>query len=171
MLPRLGVVTRVQWLAFGARAGVKQALEPMSDGWQVISRGVVHPWHHDQFGHMNVRWYAHFFDDATFHLYAMAGMSLQTLQEAHGVHTVSASATTSFIKELKAGDLVAIEGGISRIGGKSVTLTMRMRHADTGELHATYDLVEVFFEPEARKSTAIPPAVREQLERHVVSLE
>jgi len=33
-----------------------------------ILRGVVHPWYCDTFGHMNVRWYSHFFDDAAFHL-------------------------------------------------------------------------------------------------------
>ena len=28
-----------------------------------ILRGVVHPWYCDTFGHMNVRWYSHFFDE------------------------------------------------------------------------------------------------------------
>jgi acyl-CoA thioester hydrolase len=35
-------------------------------------------------------------------------------------------------------------------------------------LHATYDLVEVFFDPETRSSAAIPDAVRAKLERHLV---
>jgi len=36
-----------------------------------ILRGVVHPWYCDTFGHMNVRWYSHFFDDAAFHLWPL----------------------------------------------------------------------------------------------------
>ena len=31
-----------------------------------IYRAVVFPWHCDHIGHMNVRWYAHHFDDAGF---------------------------------------------------------------------------------------------------------
>ena len=88
----------------------------MSDGWRELTRGVVHPWHHDQFGHMNVRWYAHFFDDAVFHLWSEFGIGLQTLERDFGVHSVTARATTDFVKELAAGDLVRIDGGVARLG-------------------------------------------------------
>ena len=66
----------------------------MADRMEVY-RGVVHPWHHDQFGHMNVRHYAPFFDDATFHLYSSLGLTYPDMIERHGVHTVSAVATTT----------------------------------------------------------------------------
>ena len=135
----------------------------MDEGWRELLRGVVHPWHHDQFGHMNVRWYAHFFDDAAFHIWPEIGISLQTLEREYGVHTVSARATTNFIKELRAGDLIRIDGGVTRLGSKSVTFTLRMHHVDTGEVHATYDTVEVFFDPQTRKSAPIPVPVRETL--------
>lgn len=135
----------------------------MNAGWQEVSRGVIHPWHHDQFGHMNVRWYAHFFDDAVFHLYAATGVSLQAMERDYGIHTVSAQATTNFVQELSAGDLIRIDGGISRLGGKSLTFSLRMVHVDTQEVHATYELIEVFFDPKTRRSTAMPEALREQL--------
>ena len=143
----------------------------MEDKWHEVMRGVIHPWHHDQFGHMNVRWYAHFFDDAVFHMYAAAGLSLNVLLEQHGVHTVSARATTNFVQEASAGDLVRIVGAITRIGGKSVTLTFNMFNIDSGELHATYELVEVCFDPETRKSAAFPPARRTQLEAQLVAAD
>ncbi len=136
----------------------------MNDGWREVFRGVVHPWHHDQFGHMNVRWYGHLFDDAVFHLYAEAGIGAAAMEAEHGIHTVSANASTNFIKELKAGDLVRIEGGVSRIGTKSVTITLRMRHVDTGAVHATYDLVEVGFDPKTRQAAALPQAIRDRLQ-------
>ncbi len=143
----------------------------MSNGWSELLRGVVHPWHHDQFGHMNVRWYAHFFDDAAFHLYPVFGTSLTLIQREHGVHTVTASATTNFIKELSAGDLIRIDGGVGRIGNKSVTFALRMFNVDTNELHATYDMVEVFFDPNTRKSADIPDTVRALLSSHVVETD
>jgi acyl-CoA thioester hydrolase len=43
-----------------------------------------------------------------------------------------------------------------------------MRHADTGTLHATYDMVEVVFDPATRRSAEMPAAVRAALEAHLV---
>jgi hypothetical protein len=46
-----------------------------------LLRGVVHPWHHDIFGHMNVRHYAPFFDDASFHFYSRLGLNLDEMMD------------------------------------------------------------------------------------------
>jgi acyl-CoA thioester hydrolase len=139
----------------------------MSKGLDLF-RGGVPPWHHDHFGHMNVRHYAPFFDDATYHLWTLLGLPYSRMIPEHGVHTVTAQATTRFIKELTAGDLIAIDGVVTRIGTKSVNFHLCMMHADTGELHATYDLVEVFFSPASRASAPMPDAVRERLAAHLV---
>ena len=40
---------------------------------------------------------------------------------------------------------------------------MRMFNIDTGELHATYEIIEVFFDPNTRKSAPIPADIKEQL--------
>jgi len=133
-----------------------------------LFRGVVHPWHHDHFGHMNVRHYAPFFDDATYHMWTLLGLPYSRMIAEHGVHTVSAEATTRFVKELKAGDLVVIDGAVSRLGNRSATFELRMHHADTGALHATYRLVEVFFDPATRRSAPMPGPVRALLAAHLV---
>ncbi|MDH3664418.1 MAG: acyl-CoA thioesterase [Alphaproteobacteria bacterium] len=133
-----------------------------------LARGVVHPWHHDHFGHMNVRHYAPFFDDAIYHMWTRLDLPYSRMLSEHGVHTVSAQAITQFIKELIAGDLIAIDGVVTRIGTKSASFHLRMMHADTGELHATYDLVEVFFDPESRTSVPIPDSMRERLAAHLL---
>lgn len=136
-----------------------------------LVRGVVHPWHHDHFGHMNVRHYAPFFDDAVYHMWTRLGAPYARMLAEHGVHTVSAEATTNFEKELVAGDLIVIDGMVSRIGTKSTSFHLRMLHADTGMLHATYDLVEVFFDPESRTSAPIPDAIRDRLALHLMEPE
>ena len=128
-----------------------------------ITRGVVHPWYCDSFGHMNVRWYAHFFDEASFHVWPLYWGSHQLMQKEFGIHTVTASATTSFNQELVAGDLVLVDCVLTRVGGKSVSFTESMRHVDTGEVHATYEMVEVFFDPQSRKSAVIPDPIKEKL--------
>lgn len=139
----------------------------MPDGRPELLRGVVHPWHHDIFGHMNVRHYAPFFDDATFFLYSAMGVPVSWLLSDFGIHIVSARAVTNFIKELRAGDGFVIDGAVSRIGNRSVTFHQRMIHVDTGALHATYDLTEVFFDPKTRQSAPMPEPVRERLTRHL----
>lgn len=128
-----------------------------------LLRGVVHPWHHDAYGHMNVRHYAPFFDDASYHLWARAGVPMSTMHESHGVHTVAARTTTEFLRELRAGDLFVIDGVVRRLGGRSLTLLMRMCHAESGEVHATYETVEVFFDATTRRSTDMPEAIRSAL--------
>lgn len=137
----------------------------------VLFRGVVHPWHHDIFGHMNVRHYAPFFDDASFHLYAVMGLSLEAMLAEHGVHVVTARAETNFIRELKAGDLFLIDGAVKRLGARSVTVQLRMRHAETGALHATCDITEVFFDPSTRSSAPMPEAVRTVYGRWLIAEE
>ena len=120
---------------------------------------------------MNVRHYAPFFDDATYHMWTRLDLPYSRMIPEHGVHTVSAKAITQFLKELIAGDLIAIDGVVTRIGKKSASFHLRMLHADTGALHATYDLVEVFFSPESRKSVPMPDSVRVRLATHLVEAE
>lgn len=141
---------------------------PESSPRPELLRGVVHPWHHDIFGHMNVRHYAPFFDDATYHLYPALGVSIRAMQEEHGVHVVSAKAETNFLQELKAGDIFRIDGAVRRIGGRSVTFHLRMIHVETGVVHATYDLTEVIFDPKTRRSAPMPEAMRRQFEAHLI---
>ena len=49
--------------------------------WHELTRGIVMPAHCDVYGHMNVRHYAAFFDEAGWHMFARAGISLNGLQE------------------------------------------------------------------------------------------
>lgn len=128
-----------------------------------LSRAVVHPWHLDHFGHMNVRHYAPFFDDAAYHIWTRAGLPYSSMLAEHGVHCVTAQATTRFVQELVAGDLIVIDGALTRLGNRSVGFELEMRHADTGDLHAVYEITEVFFDPEARTSADMPDEVRRTL--------
>jgi acyl-CoA thioester hydrolase len=113
---------------------------------------------------MNVRWYTHFFDDAAFHIWPLYWGSHKKMQDEFGIHTVSASAKIQFHKELVTGDLILVDCLLTRIGRKSCTFTERMLHIDTKEIHATYETVEVFFNPQTRKSTEIPVEIKRALD-------
>jgi len=129
----------------------------------LLSGGVIHPWHMDQFGHMNVRWYAHFFDDASFLLLSRLGLHQAAVIKEFGVHCVTAQATTEFRAEVLAGACVDIFGSVSRIGGKSVTFEYRMTSAGTEVEHALCRSVEVFVDAKTHKSVTIPEGLRERL--------
>ena len=140
----------------------------VSDGWMETHRAVVFPWHCDHLGHLNVRWYGHFFDDAGWHLWSQIGVSHVTFK-ARGVVTVVANITTDFHHESGPGDLLLVRSAFTRIGGKSITMSQRMTNAETGILCATQDVVEVFFDMETRKAAAMPDDIREKLEAVAVS--
>ncbi len=138
--------------------------------WKELFRGVVFPWHCDHLGHMNARWYANHFDDAGFHLWTVNKLPQTELQD-RGVIVVIAQIKIDYVSEMKAGELLVVNGGFSRIGNKSITHNMRMFNADTGALTATQETIEVFFDPETRKSAAMPDDIRDRLTARLVSLE
>jgi acyl-CoA thioester hydrolase len=132
-----------------------------------LGRPVIHPWHCDQFGHMNVRWYAHFFDDANFSLWHASGLNVNAWQE-EGVHTVVAETRTRFLRECLAGEGYVIRGVFTSLTSRSICSHLRMYHADTDVVHAQQDVVEVFFDANARSSMAAPEEMRAVLELLVV---
>ena len=138
--------------------------------WIETFRGVVFPWNCDHYGHMNVRWYAHHFDDGGFHLWTLKGASQAALR-ARNVNVVVARITINYVRELKAGELFAILGGFVHIGNKSLRHFQWMFNADTGVLSATQDTIEVFFDPATRASAPMPADIRAALTAAVVPFD
>lgn len=136
--------------------------------WMETHRAVVFPWHCDHIGHMNVRWYAHFFDDAGFHLWTRIGLTPAELKR-RGIVTVIASAKTDFQHELNAGDLLIIDSAFTRLGNSSLNHFQRMRNAETGVLSATQETVEVFFDLTTRKAVSMPDDIRKMLAAALVT--
>ncbi len=133
------------------------------NNWFETTRGVVFPWHCDHYGHMSARWYVHHFDDSSMHIWTAAGLA-QSRTRKRGVDTVVARYTVDYIQEMHAGQLLVVRSAFVRIGNKSVTHRHRMYDADEGTLHASLECVEVFFDPETRRSTSMPDDIRAVLE-------
>ena len=111
---------------------------------------------------MNARWYAHHFDDGGFHLFSMAGVPVAALQ-ARDVALVTAQIEINYVKEMSPGDLFVIRSGFVHVGNKSARHLHRMYNAETGELHATMEAVDVAFDMTTRKAVTIPDEVRAAL--------
>ncbi len=134
--------------------------------WHELLRSVVMPAHCDAYGHMNVRHYAAFFDDAGWHVLAKAGVSLADLR-SRGLGSVVASLTIDFHHELLAGQLVLVSGAVTRVGHKSFAYQMRLYEADAMTHCATQKTVEVCFDTAHRRSAPLPEDVRSRLARQL----
>ena len=133
----------------------------MSD-YQLFNRGVVFPWHCDQYGHMNVRWYAHFFDDASFLSWPSIGFDMNALVES-GTHTAVVKSTTAFNCETLAGTTLNMMGRFVALGRTSVTIEQQMRNAQTDDIHASCEYVLVFCDSTSRRAVPIPQACRDAI--------
>lgn len=126
--------------------------------WFELYRSIVMPAHSDVYGHLNVRNYAAFFDDAGWHIPAMAGLKLSEIQ-ARGLGTVMASMTIDFLHEVRVGQLVLIKGAIMRVGTKSFSYELRLFEADSMRHCATLKATEVCFDTKKRQGVPLPEDV------------
>ena len=133
-----------------------------------LYRSVVMPAHCDSYGHMNVRHYASFFDDAGWQLFPVVGISLTDLR-SRGLGSVVASLTIDFRHEVTAGQLILITGAITAVGTKSLTYELLLHEADSMTHCATQRTVEVCFDTKARKSAPWPDDIRAALARHAIA--
>jgi acyl-CoA thioester hydrolase len=130
--------------------------------WFDMWRGIVMPAHCDVYGHMNVRHYAAFFDDAGWHFPRLAGLSLEEIR-GRGLGTVVATLSIEFHHEIRAGQLVLIRGAVTRVGTKSFSHELRLYEADSMQHCATQKSVEVCFDTRERKGIALPEDVAAKL--------
>jgi len=103
-------------------------------------RGMIYPWHCDHMGHMNVMWYVGKFDEATWNLFAAAGV------------------TTAFLKENRRG-MAAVQQNITY---RRELLVHEMRNAVTGEISAVCVLTGVQIDTQTRKSCPFPAELAER---------
>lgn len=137
--------------------------------WHETHRSLVFPWRCDHYGHFNARWYAHHFDDSGFHLFVMAGVDVAGLL-ANNIALVTAQTEINYRQEMTAGTLFVIRSGFSKIGSKSARSFHRLYNAETNELHATMEAVDVTFDVNTRKAIVIPDEARRAIEANLVDV-
>jgi acyl-CoA thioester hydrolase len=141
----------------------------MSDLFETY-RGAVYPWHCDHMGHMNVMWYVGKFDEATWNLFAGAGITPAFLRERN-VAMAAVQQDISYRRELHSGDVVAIRSGVLEVREKVVKWVHEMHHAVTGEVSAVCVLTGVHMDGRTRKSVALPAEIAEGCRKLLCSYE
>ena len=130
--------------------------------WFELYRTIVMPAHCDLYGHLNVRHYAAFFDEAGWQILAQAGVSLTDLR-SRGLGSVVATLTIDFHHEVLAGQLVRVTGALTQVGRKSFSYELRLHEADSMTHCATQKTVEVCFDTARRASAPLPEDIRAKL--------
>jgi acyl-CoA thioester hydrolase len=136
------------------------------DAIGITHRGLVHQWHCDHMGHMNVMWYVGKFDEATWNLAAMMGMTAAYLREAkRGMAAVDQR--ISYRREALVGDVIVVRSAMLEVKPKSVRFVHEMFRGDGGDHLATMMVTAVHIDIVARKSTAFDAPVLENSRRMI----
>ena len=134
----------------------------------ITYRGTVFPWHCDHMNHMNVMWHVGKFDEATWNLLALIGLTPSSLrEESQGM--VAVQQNTSYKRELSAGDIVTVRSGILEIRERVVRFFHEMSNEETGEVSAITVLTGVHIDLKTRKASPFPPNILERGRSMVVA--
>jgi|TARA_B100001094_G_scaffold331863_1_gene401672 acyl-CoA thioester hydrolase len=139
------------------------------ENWFVTYRGVVLPKHCDHYGHLNVRYYAYFFDDGGFQMWHHIGIKQSDLKQ-NDMGAVVANISIDFIHEITVGQLMEIRGVWRHMGNKSMSHEQRLFNVDTGVHCATQTTSEVYFDMKKRCSAPMPENLREKVKANVITL-
>lgn len=122
------------------------------------ARGTVHEWQRDHMGHINVRAYMEFFEEACWQFYAMLGMTPSLLRSG-ALHLAAVQQNISYRKELYPGDTVMVRTAVLEMRDKVLRFRHELVNTETDDVCSACDFTVVCLNPESRKSQAFPPEV------------
>lgn len=122
-------------------------------------RGSVYPWQCDQMGHMNVMYYVGKFDEATWNLLAVIGMTASYMRESNA-GAAGVQQNISYKRELFPGDVVEIRSRVVSIAERKIVFVHEIRDTERDEVCAICELTAVHIDRRARRASPFPPEVR-----------
>ena len=124
-----------------------------------ILSAVVHPWVCDVMGHMNTRHYVAMFDDANYILLSELDSGVEHGNASLG--WADAANEIEYLKEVRAGSVVHLEGAIRKVGTKSLTIVMEMRASSSELACARMYATIVRFHRSARRAVPLDESIRQ----------
>lgn len=89
------------------------------------------------------------------HLFASIGLTPGYMRrENRGMAAVEMN--LRYLQELRAGDLIVVRSGITKVGGRSLHLVQEMLDGETGALAAVQTAVAVHLDRAVRRATPFP---------------
>jgi acyl-CoA thioester hydrolase len=127
----------------------------MQHDWIEMARNTVRAWQCDHLGHMNVQFYIARLADAG--MLAMNGLGLTVKEaDARRINAATVSQKLEYRRELRAGDLIAIESRILEQAGKKLRLAHRLRNVVSGDICFEAEVLYVGIDLDARRSVDLP---------------
>ena len=125
------------------------------------ARGTVHEWQKDHMGHINVRAYMEFFEEACWQFYAMVGLTASLLRSGK-VRLAVVQQNISYQKELFPGDTIAVRTGALEMREKVLRFRHELINTETNQICSTCDFTLVCLDPATRRSQPFPAEVAEK---------
>jgi acyl-CoA thioester hydrolase len=122
------------------------------------ARGTVHEWQKDHMGHINVRAYMEFFEEACWQFYSMVGLTASLLRSGK-VRLAVVQQNISYQKELFPGDTIAVRTGALEMREKVLRFRHELFNTETGQVCSTCDFTLVCLDPTTRRSQPFPAEV------------
>lgn len=122
-------------------------------------KGIVYPWHCDHMGHMNVMWYVGKFDEATWNLVGLFGVT-NAYMKRENKGMVAGEQRIIYKRELVAGTLVSVRSGVIEVGEKKIKFFHEMINEETKEVAAITFLTGIHIDTILRKACPLPEEAR-----------
>ncbi len=144
--------------------GPARQLRPNPEGTEGFvsgARDTVKPWEIDILGHLSFQFYIHRFSASSAQAMAAFGMTPDYVNEhRRGMSTFEID--VRFLRELHAGDLIAVKTGLVHLGTTSFRLLHKMFDLRTGKLAAVMSQFGVHLDMDARRPVPFSAELREQ---------
>jgi len=134
----------------------------------ITYRGLVHQWHCDHMGHMNVMWYVGKFDEATWNLAASLGMTSAYMREA-GRGMAAVDQRISYRREALVGDVIVVRSAVLELKPKSIRFVHEMLRGDGGDHLSTMLVTGVHIDIQARRAVQFEPQIFGKSQAAIVS--
>ena len=129
-------------------------------------RGAVYPWHCDHMNHMNVMHYVGKFDEATWNLFHLIGLTRARLADARrGMAAVDQHIV--YERELPAGAVISVASSLVEAREKLIVFQHVMTNVETATVAARTTLKAVHMDLVLRKACAFDAVIAEEMRRHL----
>jgi acyl-CoA thioester hydrolase len=115
-------------------------------------------------GHMATRHYSPMFEDASYHLFSMMGVSGG---RDDGLGWADVRQEYEYLKEVRRGDLLLLQSYPVKLGSKSITYVHEMKDAESDDLKARVTTISVRFDLKARCAAPIEDDLRQRIEANL----
>jgi acyl-CoA thioesterase FadM len=123
----------------------------------------VEPRFIDAMGHMNVAWYVHLFDRATWVFFGEMGINDDYRRRAN-VGMFAVEEHIRYLAELREGQPLTVRTRLLEVGPRSLRLSHAMIDSTQRQLSAVAELAGVHIDLATRRSTSFPPDILARLQ-------